>query len=175
MPQFDLTYFPAEIIWTLISFVLLFVLLKWLVLPRITAALDQRTREMKQEMEQARQAREQAELLHLDYVERLKQAEAEANKMFDESEKKARAHRNKLMDEWQQEMDRRKREFHDEVEQSKLAAMREMQEKSADLIIDATEKVLRQRNQQDQTEAAVNELLTTLEEKAAGSDKPRKN
>jgi len=175
MPQFDLAHFPAEIIWTLISFVLLFVLLKLLVLPRITAALDQRTGEMKQELEQARQAREQAELLHLDYVERLAQVEEEANRMFDESEKKARAHRNELMAEWRQEMDRRKREFHDEVEQSKLTAMREMQEKSADLIIDATEKVLRQRNQQDQTDTAVNELLTILGEKAAGSGKPREN
>ena len=53
MPQFDPTHFPSEIIWTLISFALLFVLLKWLVLPRLVRLIEARTRMIREEMEQA--------------------------------------------------------------------------------------------------------------------------
>ena len=127
MPQFDAQFFESEILWTLVIFALFVLLLKRLVIPKIVAAIEARTRIINEEMEQAKRLREEAEHLHLDYVERLKQAEDEASRMFDESEKKARAHRNELMAEWKQEMQRRKRDFHDEVELSKQQAMREMQ------------------------------------------------
>ncbi|HKI62574.1 MAG TPA: F0F1 ATP synthase subunit B [Mariprofundaceae bacterium] len=175
MPQFDTQFFESEILWTLVVFALFVLLLKRLVIPKIVAAIETRTRIINEEIEQAKQLREDAEHLHMDYVERLQQAEAEANRMFDESEKKARERRNEMMLEWKQEMQRRKKDFHDEVELSKRQAMREIQARSADLIVDAAEKVLRKKNRKTQTDEAVRELLESLEQKAGEGGKSDKN
>jgi len=163
MPQFDTRYFPSEIFWTLVAFALLFMLLKWLVLPRIIAIIDERTRIMKEEMDQARYLHEQAEHLHADYAERLAQAEKEAKEMFDESTRHAREHRNELMAEWKQEMERRKREFREDIETEKQRAMREMRARSADLVVAASEKILRERVDKKTAQDALNELLGELE------------
>ncbi|MDX8407327.1 MAG: F0F1 ATP synthase subunit B [Mariprofundaceae bacterium] len=162
MPQFDPSFFPSEIIWTLVAFGLLFVLLKRLVLPKIIAALDERTEQMRVEMEQAQLLREKAEHLHADYENRLAHAEEDARKMFEASEKEAREYRNKLMGEWRAEMDRRKRQFREDVEVSKNRAMHDIREQSADLIVEATEKIIQQRVDKKQAQEAVDQLLEEL-------------
>ncbi len=139
------------------------------VLPRIIAIIaiiaiiDERTRVMKEEMDQARYLHEQAEPLHADYAERLAQAEKEAKEMFDESTRHAREHRNELMAEWKQEMERRKREFREDIETEKQRAMREMRAQSADLVVAASEKILRERVDKKMAQDALNELLGELE------------
>lgn len=135
--------------------------------------LDQRTRQMQEEMEQARRLREQAEALHADYAARLKQAEDEARRMFEDSARHAREERERLMAEWKAEMEKKKREFYEDMETEKRRAMREIQAQSADLVAMASEKVLRRKVDHRLAEEAVDELLHELQAGAPGDQPPK--
>jgi len=163
MPQFDVEHFPAEIIWTLVSFALLFALLRWLVLPRIIASLEARTRMIREEIEQARAQREQAEAVRLQYEQRLQDIAIEARRMFDEAEARIRQERHRVMDEWKAEMKRREMVFRDETEIAKQQALREIRSKTAELVTEATEKLLAQHIAEQDVDAVVNEIVRHLE------------
>lgn len=145
MPQFDTTFFSSQIFWTIISFVVLYLVLGRWILPRITAILNQRTEAIKSEIEDARQQREEVEELKLDYAEKLAAIDEEAKKIFDASEKRVQERRKQLMDEWNEEMERKKRDFHEEAEVARQKAINDIRSQSADLVVEAAEKVIHQR------------------------------
>jgi len=168
MPQFDTTFFSSQIFWTIISFVVLYVVLGRWILPRIAANLQQRTNLIKAEIEDARQQREEVEEIKLDYAEKLSHIDDEAKKLFDESEKRIVERRGQLMDEWKEEMERKTRDFHDEAEAARLKAIKDIRAQSADLVIDAAEKVIHQRIDNREAQKALEEAIEELEEQKPG-------
>lgn len=162
MPQFDTTFFSSQIFWTIISFVVLYVVLGRWILPRIAANLQQRTNLIKAEIEDARHQREEVEELKLDYAEKLSHIDDEAKKLFDESEKRIIERRGQLMDEWKEEMERKTRDFHAEAEAARLKAIREIRAQSADLVIDAAEKVIHQRIDKREAQKMLEESIDDL-------------
>jgi len=164
MPQFDVSFFPSEIFWTLVSFALLFGLLKWLVLPRMTAILDQRTRVIEAEIEQAKRQREEAENLRLDYQKQLDAASGDVHRMFVESEARVRRKHQQMMDEWKIDMKRRQTAFHEEAEATRQRALREIRAEAAEMVVDATEKLLHSHMDEHEAEQALNEAIAELEQ-----------
>jgi len=169
MPQFEAAHFPAEILWTLITFALLLLLFKHLVLPRIVAAIEARTRMIREQIEQARAERAQAERYRAEYEQRLREIGEEAKRMFDEAQARIRRERKQAMQAWQAEMDRRQRDFHEEMELAKQQALREIRGKTAELVAEATEKLLRRHVGQEELEATVEEMLRDLRHDARRS------
>jgi len=172
MPQFDSTHFASEILWTLISFALLFTLLKWLVLPRVAAILDTRTRAIETEIEQAKKQREEAEKLKLDYQKQLDGASEDARRMFDESEARVRQQHKQLMDEWKADMKRREAAFREESEMARQRAVREIRAEAADMVVNATEKMIHEHVGAHEAEKLLNEAVAKL---SADCEKPRKH
>lgn len=170
MPQFDTTFFSSQIFWTIISFVVLYVVLGRWILPRIAANLQQRTNLIKAEIEDARHQREEVEEIKLDYAEKLSHIDDEAKKLFDESEKRIVERRGQLMDEWKDEMERKKRDFHEEAEVARQQAIRDIRSQSADLIVDAAEKVIHQRIDNREAQRALEESIQELEKVPAKKD-----
>ncbi|NWF35988.1 ATP synthase F0 subunit B [Mariprofundus sp. KV] len=165
MPQFDTTFFSSQIFWTIISFVVLYVVLgKW-ILPRIANTLNQRTQLIKDEIDAARHQREEVEEIKLDYAEKLAHIDDEAKKLFEESERRIIERRGKLMDEWKVEMERKTRDFHEEAEAARLKAISDIRAQSADLIVDAAEKVIHQRIDKREAQIALEEAIEALEKK----------
>jgi len=163
MPQFDTTFFSSQIFWTIISFVVLYLVLgKW-ILPRIAAILNQRTQAIKSEIDEARQQREEVEEIKLDYADKLSHIDDEAKKLFDESEKRIIERRGQLMDEWKDEMERKKRDFHEEAEVARQQAIRDIRAQSADLIVDAAEKVIHQRIDNREAQRALEESIAEID------------
>jgi len=163
MPQFDVSFFPSEIFWTLVSFALLFGLLKWLVLPHLTAILEQRTRVIEEEIEQARRQREEAEGLRVDYQRQLDAASEDARRLFEESEARVRRKHREMMDEWKLDMKRREAAFHEEAEASRQRAIRAIRADAAEMVVDATEKLLHEHMGKHEAEQALNEAIAELE------------
>jgi len=170
MPQFDTTFFSSQIFWTIVSFIVLYVVLgKW-ILPRIANTLNQRTELIKGEIESARHQREEVEELKLDYAEKLAHIDDEAKKLFDESEKRVVERRKQLMDEWKDEMERKKRDFHEEAEVARQKAIRDIRAQSAELVVDAAEKVIHQRIDNREAQKALEDSIAELEKQTKRSD-----
>ena len=170
MPQFDTAFFSSQIFWTIVSFTILFLVLSRWVLPRISAILQKRTDLIKQEIEEARQQREEVEDIKLDYVEKLSSIDDEAKKLFDESEKRIIERRSQLMGEWKDEMERKKLDFREEAEVARENAIRDIRSQSADLIVEAAEKVIHQRLDDRQAQKILEETIDELEKKAPAKD-----
>jgi len=167
MPQFELSFFPSEIFWTLVSFALLFVLLRWLVLPRLTAILNARTSLIEEEIEQAKRQYLEAEQLRLDYQKQLDAASEDARRMFDESEARVRQRHKQLMDEWKVDMKRREAAFREESEMTRQRALREIRAEAADMVVDATEKLIHEHVDAQEAEAMLNEAIAELDSSGA--------
>ena len=169
MPQFDTTAYVPEIIWTLVSFRLLFVLLKFLVLPKLTHMLDERARLIASEIDTAKVERKAAEKLHREYEEKLQGVDREAKELFADADRRIREHREQLMAEWREEVERRKRQFHEDTEVAKRQALQEIRRQTASMVMDVTEKTIRQRLSEESAEKMVDEALNEIETSLKGT------
>lgn len=140
-----------EIIWALILFIMLYLLLKRQVLPRILSGLERRTRQIEQDMEEARQQRAVAERMREESVARLLQADQETKAMFDASGQRVVKKREQLMREWELQVESQTQQFREDVATSRRQAMQEIRAQSADLIVAETEKLLHQQMDADNT------------------------
>jgi len=163
MPQFDSTFFASEIFWTIISFMVLYVLLSRWVLPRIASILQQRTQLIKDEIDRAHKTRQQAEYLKRKYAARLSAIEQDAKQMFDASEKRILERRNQLMAEWKDEMKRKKLAFLEDAEVIRQHAIRDIRAQSADLIADAAGKLIHRKIDKSEAQKILEEAIESLE------------
>jgi len=163
MPQFDTTFFESQIFWTIISFIILYVVLDKFVLPRIANILKKRTQLIEEEIEAAHRQREEAEQLKSDYNHMIEEIDSETKKMFEESEKRLTEERNRMMSEWNAEMERKKRDFLEDAEATQRKAIKEIREQSADLVIAATEQVLHERIGKSDANKAIEESIAELD------------
>jgi len=163
MPQFDVTFFESQIFWTIVSFIILFVVLNRWILPRIANILRERTRLIEAEIEAAHKQREEAEQLKSEYNHMIEEIDHETKKMFDESEKRLTEERNRMMSEWNAEMERKKRQFLEEAEVTRQQAIRDIRNQSAELITAAAEQVIHERLTEKEAKKALEESIAELE------------
>jgi len=165
MPQFDTTFFSAEVLWTVISFALLFIVLTRWILPRIASILMQRTEVIHDEISAARKQHQQADSLKSDYESKLANIEQETQIMFHESEQRMIERRKQLMDEWKAEMERKKKAFKEDATVMREQAVRDVRLQSADLIVAATEQLIHQKVGGDEAQKVLDEAIDALEKK----------
>ena len=80
MPQFNPAWFASQVFWLVVSFGMLYGLIAYVIIPRITSVLDERARSIKSDLARANAARREASEL-----------EREAEVMREEARGKARA------------------------------------------------------------------------------------
>jgi F-type H+-transporting ATPase subunit b len=77
-PPFQAEHFPSQLVWLTISFVLLYVLMSKLALPRIGAILAERSRVIRDDLAAAERLKEQSDAAHAAYDKALADARARA-------------------------------------------------------------------------------------------------
>jgi len=79
LPQLDLTTWPTQIFWLIVSFAFAYVLMWRIVTPRIASVLEERHARLDGDMQRARSAADEAEEIRLSYEKKLADARAEAS------------------------------------------------------------------------------------------------
>ncbi|MDQ6987730.1 MAG: ATP synthase F0 subunit B [Mariprofundaceae bacterium] len=167
MPQFDTTFFSAQIFWTIISFVVLFAVLSRWILPRITSILQQRAQLIEDEIAAAHKRHQEADSLKNEYVSKLSGIEQESKKIFAASERHLNARQKQMMIEWNNEMDRKKRTFREDTEIMRQQAIRDVRIQSAELIAAATERLIHQKVGTFEAQQILEETIAELEKTLA--------
>jgi F-type H+-transporting ATPase subunit b len=107
-PPFQSEHFPSQLIWLTISFVLLYVLMSKIALPRIGAILAERERVIGDEIKAAEAAKQKSDAAHAAYEKSLADARARAQGIAsatrDEQAKQAEAVQKRLEDELHQKL-----------------------------------------------------------------------
>ena len=78
MPQMEFADYVPQIVWLVLTFLVLYVLMAKLALPRITDIMESRQRRLDQDIEMAEKLRDEAKLALAEYDEAIISAKAEA-------------------------------------------------------------------------------------------------
>jgi F-type H+-transporting ATPase subunit b len=81
LPQFDLSWWPGEIVWTLVIFAVLFVLFAKVFVPRVGGTIALREDRISGDIGEARRLRAEADAQHAQALAELAQARAQAQKL----------------------------------------------------------------------------------------------
>lgn len=78
MPQLDFATFPTQLFWLVVTFIILYVVMKWLALPRVAATMEARRNRLDADLARAEELKAKAEEVMAAYQKALAEARAEA-------------------------------------------------------------------------------------------------
>lgn len=129
--------------WAFISFILFFVVLAYYKVPAImAAALDKRADQIRNELEQAKKLREEAQQLLAEYQRKRKEAEAEAETILRAAEKEAAVLREEAKIKTEEYVSRRTAMAEQKIRQAESDAINEVRASAVDLAIVAAERLI---------------------------------
>jgi F-type H+-transporting ATPase subunit b len=153
---------PGLIFWTVITFIVLLVILKKVAWKPILSALDQREAAIKESLEKAEKAREEAQKVLDKNQANIAQAEEESKKIIDQS----RAYAEKLKDQMMRESKEQAKKIVDdaasEIERKKEAAFNELKNQVAEIAINAAEKILRESLDKESNKKIVDKYISDI-------------
>ncbi|MFQ6103983.1 MAG: F0F1 ATP synthase subunit B [Candidatus Glassbacteria bacterium] len=136
-----ITINPGLVIWTIITFVILFFILKKFAWVPILDALEKREKTIKDNLIQAQKTREEAENLLSEYNKKLDSIKEEARKLVDEGKAMGEMAREELLEQARREYEEQLQRAKKEIELAKQKAMDEFQGYAVDLTLDMASRV----------------------------------
>jgi F-type H+-transporting ATPase subunit b len=133
---------PGLIFWTVITFIALILILKKFAWKPILAALDQREGAIKEALEKADRARDEAQKVLEQNQANLNNAEEESRKIIDQSRSFAEKLKEQMLHETKEQSKKLLSDATDEIERKKDAAFNELKNQVAEIAINAAEKIL---------------------------------
>jgi F-type H+-transporting ATPase subunit b len=149
--------------WVAVAFLVFFGLLAKLKVPgMITKALDDRADAIRQELDQARRLREEAQDLLTEYQQKRLQAENEAKAILEQARREADALKAESDRSLKESLDRRSRLAEEKIARAEAQALGEVRAAAVEAAVSAAEKVLRTRAQGDTGKILVDEAIRDL-------------
>ena len=156
------------IFWEIITFAILLFLLYRYVYPPIRDRIQQRQSEIERAIDEAQLTRSEARELLAEYRRQIEEARGEARRILDEARKQGEAQRERTKQEAREEGERIIQRAREEIERERDSALREVRREVADMVIVASERVIRQELDRDGHERLISEALDSLETEVAG-------
>jgi F-type H+-transporting ATPase subunit b len=160
-------------IWTLVAFVITFVVLRKLAFPRIQQALDKRQRAIEESIEHAERVRAEADRLLEQYRERLREARVQAEEIVERARKAAEAHHRETVEQTRAQREEMLAQTRRDIEAETRRAIQEIRNQVADLTVLATEKVTRKTLTEEDQRRLVEDALRELDFSALSGDAAR--
>ena len=144
MPQFEqIEVFQSLAFWSLVSFALLFFLLKRYAFPPILEALEERENKIRTEISDAEKLRQEAQELKADLEKELKNAHEKANTIVQMAGNESKKIQEKTIQETQTKVRQMQSDAEQEIQIAQNKLLNEIRGYTAALTIAATEKVLK--------------------------------
>ena len=149
-------------IWTLLSFLVAYLVLRKYAWPAITAALDKRQHAIEESIDVAERTRADAQKILDEYRERLREARAQADEIVARARKAGEVHEREALEKAKIQREELLEQTRRDIEAETRRAIQEIRNEVADLTVLATEKVTRKSlddaDQRRLVEEALNEL-----------------
>lgn len=138
------------VFWTLVTFIILFIILARLVFPKITAAVEAREKALEDAIEGAKRDREEAAQVLAEQKRQIEAARNEAQKIIVEGRQTGEQVRAQMIEETHQQQQQMLERARREIEQEKERAIDEMRREAVELAIAGASKVI-EKNLDDQS------------------------
>ena len=170
MPQFEqIEIFHSLIFWSLVSFALLFFLLKRFAFPPILEVLEERENKIRSEIDDAEKLRHEAEELKADLGRELKNAHEKANTIIQMAGDESKKIQEKSIQETQTKVRQMQNDAEQEIQITRNKLLNEIRSYTAALTIASTEKVLKKSlNDEDKNrliDESIEEVMREMESK----------
>jgi F-type H+-transporting ATPase subunit b len=156
------------IFWEIITFAILLFLLYRYVYPPIRDQIQRRQAQIEEAIDEAQKTRSEARELLAEYRRQIEEARGEARRILDEARKQGEAQRQRTRQEAREEGERIIQRAREEIERERDAALREVRREVADMVIVASERVIRHELDRDEHERLISDALDSLEAEVAG-------
>jgi F-type H+-transporting ATPase subunit b len=157
-------------IWTLLSFLVAFLVLRKWAWPAITAALDKRQHAIEESIDVAERTRADAQKILDEYRERLREARAQADEIVARSRKAGEVHEREALEKAKVQREELLEQTRRDIEAETRRAIQEIRNEVADLTVLATEKVTRKTLDEDDQKRLVEEALKELDFSSLSGD-----
>jgi F-type H+-transporting ATPase subunit b len=133
---------PGLILWTIITFVIVLMILRWTAWKPLLAALTAREEKIRASIEQAEQARQQAQALLEEHRRQVAAAEDQVQRILSEGRALADRHRAEIAEKAENSARHMIAQAKEEIQREKDAALMQLRSEVADLAIGAAGKIL---------------------------------
>jgi F-type H+-transporting ATPase subunit b len=154
---------PGLMIWTLVTFFITLYLLKRLAFGRIAAAIDQRRQVVRENLESAEQARDEAQKLLDEYKQQLAAARHESSDIVERARRTGEELQRQLRAELQSQRERGLAEAQAAIQSETRQALDQIKNEVADLTLLATEKVVGRALDEAEQRRLVDEALAEVD------------
>ncbi len=172
MPQFEqIEVFQSLAFWSLVSFALLFFLLKRYAFPPILEALEDRENKIRTEISDAEKLRQEAQELKADLEKELKNAHERASTIVQMAGAESKKIQEKTIQETQAKIRQMQSDAEQEIQIAQNKLLNEIRGYTAALTIAATEKVLKKslgdEDKKRLIDESIEEVLREMDSKGA--------
>lgn len=136
---------PGMIFWTILTFVIVLILLKWKAWGPIVGVVEERERQIQSAIDSAKRERAEAEKILAEQKNAAAEARREMSERMRKVEAETEALRIKLTADAQREAERLKQDAQRAIQEEKVKAVQEIKALTADLAIDVASKLLGER------------------------------
>ena len=154
---------PGLMIWTIVCFAITYFVLKRVAFGRVQQMIDERRERIRDSIEAADRAREEARSLLEEHRALIGQARGEAEQILAEARKIADAQRERLRDEIEADRQRRLEDTQRQIEQATHAALGEIRNEVAQLSLLAAEKITRKSLTGADQQRLIDEALSEID------------
>jgi len=134
---------PGLMVWTIVCFLITVFVLKRYAFGPIQGMIDERRKRIRQSIEEADRAREEARRLLEEHRALIGQARGEADEILTEARKIADSQRERVREEIEADRQRRLEETQRQIDQATASALGEIRREVANLSLLAAEKITR--------------------------------
>ena len=134
---------PGLMIWTVVTFIVLLFILKRVAWKPILTALDKRENDIKESLEQAEKAKDEARQILEENQANLAKAEEESKKIIEQSRTYAESLKEQLMKESKEQAKKIVDEASSEIQRKKDSAFEELKGQIAEIAVGAAEKIIK--------------------------------
>ena len=152
--------------WALIGLIIFFVIIFAVGAPRLaTRKLDERTERIRNELEEARKSREEAQALLAEYQRKRREAEAEAENIVEEARREAKRMSDEANAKLNEMIERRTKSAEDKIALAEAQATSEIRGHASDLAVQAASHILSERLSGDASQQMIDEGIATVRER----------
>jgi F-type H+-transporting ATPase subunit b len=150
---------PGLIIWTAVTFIALIFILKKFAWKPILAALDQRENAIKESLEKAEKAKDEAQKILEQNQSNLNKAEEESRKIIEQSRSFAVKLKEQMLLDTKQQSKKLLEDASAEIERKKDEAFNDLKNQIAEIAINAAEKILNENLNQETQKKIVDKYI----------------
>ncbi len=133
--------------WVAIGFILFILMLIYFKVPgQITKILDNRAEKIKNELDEAKKLREEAQAILADFQKKNKEAEKSAKALIDEAKKIAKNYEKEAKLKFEESLERRKKLLDEKLKRAEVEALNQIKNDITDIVFDAIDKSLSNNN-----------------------------